>query len=192
MLPEFSSLPKEVKEKIFGYLTLEIAVELLFLVKEDGMRRFAKVENKYCYHAISTANKPLLQWLIRMNYKWDIKSIDCAAEFGQLDILKFLEIEKPNEASDSAMDRAAQNGHLEIVKYLHIHREEGCSHSALDLASKNGHIEIVKLLCLWGKGCIYAMKWAAKNNHIQVIQTLKDNFMINANEILSESEESEY
>ena len=43
-----------------------------------------------------------------------------------------------------AMNLAAEYGHLEVVKWLHYNRKERCTKDAMNSAAEYGHLEIVK------------------------------------------------
>ena len=72
-------------------------------------------------------------------------SLDLAAEFGNLEVVKYL-TRMGASCSKRAMDGAATNVHLDIIQWLHLNRSERCSSRAMDRAAKRGHIETVKYL----------------------------------------------
>ncbi|KAL2914111.1 hypothetical protein HK105_206369 [Polyrhizophydium stewartii] len=90
----------------------------------------------------------VLKWLHeRMpNRNWPTEVMDKAAGSGNLDCVKFLNANCTEGCTIQAMDYAAQNGHLDVVKWLHANRTEGCSTEAMDDAARNGHLDVVKWL----------------------------------------------
>ncbi|KAK1932116.1 hypothetical protein P3T76_012616 [Phytophthora citrophthora] len=57
---------------------------------------------------------------------------DLAAEFGHLDLVKWLGENKAKHSwqfSTDALDRAAGEGHLEVVQWLHENEKVGCDGS---------------------------------------------------------------
>ena len=102
-------------------------------------------------------NKPTAESSVKNGNLWivvefgeDIKftewSMNYAAQYGHLKIVKWLHHNRNEGCTMWAMDMAAGNGHLEIVKFLHENRSEGCTINAMDYAAKNGHLEVVKFL----------------------------------------------
>ena len=87
------------------------------------------------------------------------------------------------------MDYAAQFGHLDVVKWLHENRTEGCTTDAMDLAAKNGHLETVKWLAKNRRegsetACMLdhafkitkAMNWAIIKGRLDIVKVLFKKF----------------
>src|SRR3546814_6721985 len=74
--------------------------------------------------------------------------MDCAAQNGHLDVLRWLDAHRYEGCTSWAMDHAAENGHLDVIEWLHNARNRGskCTFHAMDYAAKNGHLEIVEFL----------------------------------------------
>ncbi|KAI9905965.1 hypothetical protein PsorP6_014381 [Peronosclerospora sorghi] len=102
------------------------------------------------------------------------EAMDSAAEFGHLDILRWLNENRREGCTTDAMDMAACNGHLEIVQWLHENTREGCTTNAIDFAAHNGHLEVVKWLHFNREegATHYAIDNAATHGHLDVIQWL--------------------
>lgn len=103
-----------------------------------------------------------------------VDAMDLAAEFGHLEVVKWLHEHRSEGCSTNAMDLAASNGHLEVVRFLHDHRDEGCSSDAADLAAMGGRLEVVRFLHDHREeGCTtLAMDLAAANGHLEVVRWL--------------------
>ncbi|KAJ3416672.1 hypothetical protein HDV05_000502 [Chytridiales sp. JEL 0842] len=100
--------------------------------------------------------------------------LDVAAEYGQLDILKFLREEIG--CSTGAMDIAIENSHLHIVRYLH-EMNEPCTTKTMDEAAKKGQLQIVRFLHEnSSEGCTTAaMNDAAAEGHLDIVEFLHKN-----------------
>ncbi|RLN44135.1 hypothetical protein BBJ28_00010609 [Nothophytophthora sp. Chile5] len=102
------------------------------------------------------------------------EAMDSAAEFGHLDVVRWLHTNRTEGCTTDAMDMAACNGHMDIVQWLHINRTEGCTEKALDFAAQHGHLEVVQWLHNNRKtrATQSAMDNAATYGHLAVIQWL--------------------
>ena len=127
--------------------------------------------------------KVLLKDLLYPYHAW-INAIQLASHNGHLDVLKEL-LNHPILTAyvhyegflNVAIELASENGHLDVDKELLNHpRSPDCDHYALGLASFFGHVEIVKVLLkdreypdhVWR----YAIEWASKKGHAEVVQEL--------------------
>eukprot|EP00644_Phytophthora_capsici_P010837 jgi/Phyca11/526375/estExt2_fgenesh1_pm.C_PHYCAscaffold_90106 len=105
---------------------------------------------------------------------------DLAAEFGHLDLVKFLSKNKTKHSwqfTTDAMDRAAGGGHLDVVQWLHENEKVGCTTGAMDLAARSGHLHVLQWLhSNRREGCTEnAMEYAAMTGHLGVLQWLHVN-----------------
>ncbi|CAH0514435.1 unnamed protein product [Peronospora belbahrii] len=102
------------------------------------------------------------------------EAMDSAAEFGHLEVVKWLHMNRSEGCTTDAMDMAACNGHLGIVQWLHENRTEGCTSNAIDFAAQQGHLEVVQWLHFNRKegATHYAIDNAATQGHLNVIQWL--------------------
>jgi hypothetical protein len=114
--------------------------------------------------------------------------IATAAEKGYLDIVKWLYKWCRVECTSLAMSNAASRGHMHVVKWLHYHefkwsnyrmRGSAASQHTMDIAASWGDLSIIKWLSKHRKeGCtVWAIDYAARNNHYAVIEWLIDNRM---------------
>jgi hypothetical protein len=137
-------LPNELLVAIFETLSLEIGAELLLKVKPNRGKDY------YIIKAIKGNNISMINWLIEFNHTWSIKSIDIAAKYGNLEAVKYLDINTKYQSTSLAIDGASLNGHIEIVHYLlnstsrwtgrvewlHDNRLECCTTFAMDQACR--------------------------------------------------------
>ncbi|EFA79829.1 hypothetical protein PPL_06648 [Heterostelium album PN500] len=104
--------------------------------------------------------------------------MDLAAQHGQLEILKFLHINRTEGCSTDAFGLAASNGHLECVKFLYHHRKESTTATrAIDGAVSNGHLNLVVFLQNNMPEDISknSLEVSLAGNHIEVIKYLLTN-----------------
>ncbi|EGG18724.1 cytochrome P450 family protein [Cavenderia fasciculata] len=109
---------------------------------------------------------------------WKPKIMDTAAEYGQIDVVKYLHENRSEGCTRRAMDEACgDEGSLEMVKWLHFNRTEGCSANAMDTAARYGKIDIVKFLHYnRTEGCsIDSMGAAAQYGHLEVMEFIQEN-----------------
>lgn len=169
-------LPFEVERKIFEYLPIEKSFDLVF--NTNIGQSFGKNVESYVVYSIKTNNFEMVKWLTNQILSWKINSIDIAAKYGNLDIVRYLHENRPMEASSHAFDFAAACGYLDIVKFLHYNRSEGGTFDAIDGAAANGNLDIV----MWvtenvpeSEASYYAMDYAAANGHLEVVEYLFKN-----------------
>ena len=86
-----------------------------------------KIEGKeaqywFCCEAARSGNLALLRWLREeKKFDWDVMTINAAAHFGHLHIVKYC-MEHKCPINVVACANAAQYGHLDILKYLRENR----------------------------------------------------------------------
>lgn len=108
--------------------------------------KFFQTRNTMLTHAISLKRFDIFNYLYTETcLKVDNSVLNCAAEFGHLDLVKKLHCDG-HGCTTMAMDSAAKNGHLEVVEWLHFNRGEGCTAHAIDNAAKRNHVAVVKFL----------------------------------------------
>ncbi|KAF0685929.1 Aste57867_22246 [Aphanomyces stellatus] len=71
------------------------------------------------------------------------RTMDTAARYTCLPILKWLHTHRNEGGTTSAMDSAAANGYLEVVQFLHLHRPEVFTTDGMGMnrAAAHGHLE---------------------------------------------------
>lgn len=101
----------------------------------------------------------------------------CAARYGHLDILKYLEdTVKDVSTYNCALCYAAENGHLDVIKYLIGLGAKARNEEALSNAAANGQLETVKFLTELGTDIHSyheeALKVAASELHWDIVRYL--------------------
>ena len=107
----------------------------------------------------------------------DIQNIVYLARFNRLDLCEIVYLETDAfNGIDEVVNYASCFGNLEIVKYLTA-IGASCSTYAMDWAARNGHLDIVQWLHLnRSEGCTTeAMDWAANNGRLDVLKWLHFN-----------------
>ena len=96
--------------------------------------------------------KKTKMYIYNWNNKFDIYNYDIYALLGNLKIIKWLHYtRKEYLLNKTAMNLAAEYGHLNIIKFLYKY-DYTCTQYAMYNARENGHLEVVKwLLNFWKK-----------------------------------------
>ncbi|KAJ3403011.1 hypothetical protein HDV05_008120, partial [Chytridiales sp. JEL 0842] len=126
--------------------------------------------------AAESGNLDLVKYLIA-KVGCDTSAMDNAASAGHLEIVEYLQkFHGDVGCSRVAMNHAAAHGHLHILRFLHENRPEGCDVDAMNDAAANGHFQVVRYLHEnRTEGCTtYAMDWAARNGHIHIVKFLHE------------------
>ena len=162
-------------------------------------------ETYFCKRVAETNKLELLKW-VREKKKchWDSRTINMAAEQGNLKMVKYCVANKCRfdefacafgalnghleclkylrEEAKAPLDSvtpswAAQNGHLHILEYLVERKFVQFSEGACWYAAKNGHLDCLKYLHETAKAPwdYRAVQEAHKNNHPECVQYLLDN-----------------
>ncbi|EGZ12091.1 hypothetical protein PHYSODRAFT_517605, partial [Phytophthora sojae] len=116
--------------------------------------------------------------------KWLLENAKCSA-------YSWLNGNRREGCTQSAMDSAASNGHLHVLAFLHANRGEGFTDKAMEDAVKHNHLKVAQWLHTHGEkisrgsidaaaflhrtdhGCTdRAMYEAARNNHLKVLKWL--------------------
>jgi hypothetical protein len=170
-------LPIEIVEQIYGYLSLDKAVELIFGIKKPSFLLKFQFVDFLWRMAIQVDNISLIKWLVRNKIQSSLNVIDLVADKGNLETLKWLSRFSVEICTSDAMDYAAREGHLDIIKWLHFNRTEGCTKRAMNYAAREGHLDIVKWLHInRNEGCsTYAMNWACSYGHLEMVKWLHYN-----------------
>ena len=136
-------------------------------------------ERHFCCLVAKTNKLELLKW-IREEKKWDDRTINTAANQGNLEMVKYC-VANECPIDEWACKFAAQNGHLECLEYL---REEGKApwdeYTALR-AAQNGHLHILEYLVerkydgynAWACNA-WACERAAENGHLDCMKYLHE------------------
>lgn len=143
-------------------------------------RRNVPLDNIFfpIYSAVMNGHLNVLKWFHQnRKEKWTLDIIAVAAEYNQLEILKWVCEFRRKEAIENskfyAIDLAAAKGHYEVVKWLNENLDQGCSEDAIDSAAAGGHLNIIKYLWDYGDGgAVFAMDNAAAAGHYDVVAWL--------------------
>lgn len=119
-----------------------------------------------------------LNWIKKNTHKQcTTDAMDCAAQMGHLDVVRYLHENRTEGCTIQAMDLAAENGHLDVVKWLHENRSEGCTTWAIDHAAQRGNLDVIKWLHEnRTEGFTnHAINGATDFGHLDVVEYLRKN-----------------
>ncbi|ETI56920.1 hypothetical protein L915_00644 [Phytophthora nicotianae] len=146
---------------------------VVYLVKNAA--KTGNLELLQLFHELdSSAESATLQIPLTQRSWWPktVHVMNFAPANGHLDILEWLQENRQEECSTSAMDEAAANGHLKVVQWLGANRPETCTLEALNRAACNGHLEVVQWLHST-LGCTQdTFDLAATHGHLEVVKWL--------------------
>ena len=133
-------------------------------------------ESDFCWQVAETNKLELLKW-IREEKKceWDYRTINAAAEQGNLEMVKYC-VAKKCPINAFACADAAENGHLEVLKYLRETAKAPWDWKTAIWAAENGHLHILEYL-VERKYDQYSTRvcWeAAGNGHLDCLQYLHE------------------
>ena len=77
---------------------------------------------------------------------YDSEIFNYAAQYGYIDMVKWLHINSPVPFTVNAIDRAVEGGHLDVVKFLCENRNEGFTKHAFITAVKHKRQDIISYL----------------------------------------------
>eukprot|EP00594_Rhizosolenia_setigera_P009961 CAMPEP_0178960110 /NCGR_PEP_ID=MMETSP0789-20121207/12748_1 /TAXON_ID=3005 /ORGANISM="Rhizosolenia setigera, Strain CCMP 1694" /LENGTH=336 /DNA_ID=CAMNT_0020643355 /DNA_START=15 /DNA_END=1022 /DNA_ORIENTATION=+ len=129
----------------------------------------------------SSSNLETMKYLHKsLSCHWDSFTFCEAAATGNLDMIEYLYANGCNRSARIFMI-AAEWGRLEVLKFLHNRMYDESKYacewdsSAVEVASANGHFEVVEYLiqngCEWDK---YAIDAARKNRHEEIVNFLEE------------------
>jgi hypothetical protein len=103
-------------------------------------------EGYFCSQVAKTNKLELLKWVREeKKCKWDSGTIEAAAEYGNLEMVKYCVANKcPIDEYTCAY--AAENGHLECLKYLREEAKAPWDSSTASWVAANGHLHILEYL----------------------------------------------
>jgi hypothetical protein len=105
-----------------------------------------KYETNFCYEVARTNKLELLKWAREeKKCKWDEKTINAAAEQGNLEMLKYC-VANECPICTYTCESAAKNGHLECLKYLHEEVKVPWGSETASWAAFNDHLHILEYL----------------------------------------------
>jgi hypothetical protein len=191
-------LPQEIIDIIFSYAGIETVIE----IKNNYV--FKQIYEKKIHTmswAIKNGHLETIKWLyynkniriekkIKLNsfslsyytnydsYLYEVSmdgSIDLAAKYGHLEVLKWLYNKLYIRYTLDTIDIALENGHLEVVQWL-VKQSVSFISKKLDIAIKYGNLEVLNLIYNKYRGSVKIdhMSYAAKFNHLEVLEWLWD------------------
>jgi hypothetical protein len=103
-------------------------------------------ETFFCWQVAETNKLELLKWAREVKKcKWDEKTINAAAEQGNLEMVKYC-VAKKCPIYEDACAYAAFNGHLECLKYLREEVNAPWDFLTANWAAQHGHLHILEYL----------------------------------------------
>ncbi|CAL6320086.1 unnamed protein product [Bathycoccus prasinos] len=158
-------------EEMSSISTLEVAWE-----HKSFWSVWLQDEKSFCCKAARTNKLELLKWAREeKKCKWDGRTIEAAAEQGNLEMVKYCVVnEFPMHEDVCAY--AADGGHLEILKYLREEVKVPWGASTAAGAAKGGHLHILEYLVerKYDEYGVYACEWAAENGHLDCLKYLRE------------------
>jgi len=170
-----SSRKGELKEKfkveeMSSISTLEVAWENKSLWPREWDER------DFCWRVAYTNKLELLTWAREeKKCEWDGRTIEAAAEQGNLEMVKYCVAKKcPIDVYACAF--AALNGHLEVLKYLREEVKAPWNYDTAEWAAENGHLHILKYLVerKYDQYSVYACQLAAEYGHFDCLKYLRE------------------
>ena len=170
-----SSRKGELKEKfkveeMSSISTLEVAWENKSLWPREWDER------DFCWRVAYTNKLELLTWAREeKKCEWDGRTIEAAAEQGNLEMVKYCVAKKcPIDVYACAF--AALNGHLEVLKYLREEVKAPWGWGTAAWAAQNGHLHILEYLVerKYDQYGGWACEFAAKYGHFDCLKYLRE------------------
>jgi len=165
-------LKKEFKvEEMSSISTLEVAWE-----NKSLWSYYLKDETNFCYKVALTNKLELLKWAREeKKCEWDGRTINMAAEQGNLEMVKYCVANKcPIDVWACAW--AAHSSNLECLKYLHEEARAPWNCFTAAEAAGKGHLHILEYLVerKYDQFGAYACEQAAKSGHFDCLKYLHE------------------
>ncbi|CAL6396545.1 unnamed protein product [Bathycoccus prasinos] len=133
-------------------------------------------EPYFCEQVAKTNKLELLKWAREeKKCKWDEKTIEAAAEQGNLEMVKYC-VANECPIDEWACAFAALKGQLECLKYLHEEVKAPWDSITASWAAENGHLHILEYLVErnYDKYNERACKYAAEKGHLDCLKYLHE------------------
>jgi hypothetical protein len=130
----------------------------------------------FCMKVALTNKLELLKWAREeKKCEWDDKTINMAAEQGNLEMVKYC-VANECPIGVSACAHAALKGHLECLKYLREEVEAPWNRGTASMAALNGHLHILEYLVerKYDKYGVCACMLAAESGHLDCLKYLHE------------------
>jgi hypothetical protein len=200
-----SSRKEELKKKFYVKEMSSISTLEFMWEHQSLLTLYIKGGTNFCYQVAQTNKLELLKWAREeKKCKWDEKTINAAAEQGNLEMVKYCVANKcpidkracAYAASGGQLEClkylreevkapwdwrtaiwAAENGHLHILEYLVERKYDQFDEDACTGAAMSGHLDCLKYLHETAKAPwdSYAVRRAHKYNQPECLQYCLDN-----------------
>ena len=133
-------------------------------------------ESYFCWRVAETNKLELLKWAREeKKCEWDYKTINVAAQKGNLEMVKYC-VANECPIDEDACAFAAFNGHLEVLKYLREEAKAPWDSETAICAAEHGHLHILEYLVerKFDKYNTYACEDAAKKGHFDCLKYLHE------------------
>jgi len=130
----------------------------------------------FCCEVAETNKLELLKWTREeKNCEWDYRTINRAAEQGNLEMVKYC-VANECPIDEDACAFAARNGDLECLKYLREEAKAPWDSDTANGAALNGHLHILEYLFerKYDKFNVHACWFAAENGHLDCLKYLHE------------------
>jgi hypothetical protein len=130
----------------------------------------------FCCEVAETNKLELLKWTREeKNCEWDYRTINRAAEQGNLEMVKYC-VANECPIDERACAEAAENGHLECLKYLREEAKAPWDWETATSAARNGHLHILEYLVerKYNEYIAYACEFAAEEGHLDCLKYLHE------------------
>jgi hypothetical protein len=160
------------------YFCLEVAwtnkLELLKWAREE---KKCKWDERTIDEAAEQGNLEMVKYCVANECPIGVLACECAAESGNLEVLKYLHEEAKAPWYWETAVGAAENGHLHILEYLVERKFYEFTEYACEDAAENGHLDCLKYLHETAKAPWDhdAVQLAHKNDQTECLQYLLDN-----------------
>ncbi|CAL6331524.1 unnamed protein product [Bathycoccus prasinos] len=135
-----------------------------------------KDETDFCLEVAKTNKLELLKWAREeKKCRWDYRTICAAAEYGNLEMVKYC-VANQCPKDEWACAYAASQGHLECLKYLCEVAKAPWDFYTAAWAAENGHLHILEYLVerKYYHFDRFACWYAAKNGHLDCLKYLHE------------------
>ena len=129
-------------------------------------------ETWFCMKVAKTNKLELLKWAREeKKCEWDERTINAAAEQGNLEIVKYC-VANECPIDETACENAAENGHLEVLKYLREEAKVPWDSDTASYAASNGHLHILEYLVEreYDNYDVWSCICAAENGHLDCLK----------------------
>lgn len=151
-----------------GHLTL-----LRWFIDGNYLTRVVSLRDETFNAAVAGGYLHILQYLHSIGWKGNYKCYCCAAEHGQLDVIKWLYSTTGVPPCDDDLMQAARRGQFHILQWAAANTLISREAVVCSSAARGGHLHIVQWFCSRGvQLCDRTMYCATESGNLQLIQWL--------------------